>query len=236
VYYEGSGVEQYLHRRQDEAEREEAVQRSIIQDYAAVSDAHTGAYYRTREQIMMAGDLSEPVAGLVRNTASRLVQRHFPEMDGADYGRHLDEMVTDLQQWYGVASSGLWGLALDRLDGALEELLSVRLESLKSQLGDAKFTELARLLLLQCGDEVWKNYRDGLRSLTITSRLGNYGHKSAVADYIIHAADGWERFRDEAADLFLSRLLTFPLARLTEEPARREGMVELGRDIAMLVR
>ena len=72
--------------------------------------------------------------------------------------------------------------------------------------------------------------------MTITSRLGNYGHKSAVADYIIHAADGWKRFRDEAADLFLSRLLTFPLARLTEEPARPEGMVELGRDIAMLVR
>ena len=235
VYYEGSGVEQYLHRRQDEAEREEAVQRSIIQDYAAVSDAHTGAYYRTREQIMMAGDLSEPVAGLVRNTASRLVQRHFPEMDGADYGRHLDEMVTDLQQWYGVASSGLWGLALDRLDGALEELLSVRLESLKSQLGDSKFTELARLLLLQCGDEVWKDYRAGLRSLTIASRLGNYGHKSAVADYIIHAAGGWERFQGEAADLFLSRLLTFPLARLTELPAQAEKVVELNKDVATLV-
>ena len=235
VYYEGSGVEQFLRRLQDEAEREEAVQRSIIQDYAAVSDAHTGGYYRARQQIMTAGDLFEPVAGLLRNTTARLVERHFPGMDGADYGRHLDEMVKELQQWYGVEGSGLWGLALDRLDGALEELLSARLESLKSQLGAGRFTELARLLLLQCGDEVWKDYRAGLRSLTIVSRLGNYGHKSAVADYIIHAADGWQRFQGEAADLFLSRLLTFPLARLTELPAQREKVVELNKDVAMLV-
>ena len=235
VYYEGSGVEQFLRRLQDEAEREEAVQRSIIQDYAAVSDAHTGGYYRARQQIMTAGDLFEPVAGLLRNTTSRLVERHFPGMDGADYGRHLDEMVKELQQWYGVEGSGLWGLALDRLDGALEELLSVRLESLKSQLGAGRFTELARLLLLQCGDEVWKDYLGGLRSLTIVSRLGDYGHKSAVADYIIHAAGDWKRFQGEAVDLFLSRLLTFPLSRLTELPAQPEKVVELNKDVAMLV-
>ena len=235
VYYAGSGVEQCLRRLQDEAEREEAVQRSIIQDYAAVSDAHTGAYYRARQQIMTAGDLFEPVAGLLRNTTSRLVERHFPGMDGADYSRHLEETVRELQQWYGVEGSGLWGLALDRLDGALEELLSARLESLKSQLGAGRFTGLARLLLLQCGDEVWKDYRAGLRSLTVASRLGNYGHKSAVADYIIHAADGWQRFQGEAADLFLSRLLTFPLARLTELPAQAEKVVELNKDVAMLV-
>ena len=236
VCFEGRGVEQYLRRRQEEAEKEEAVQRSVTQDYAAVSDARTEAYYRARQGVMFADDLLKPVNALVQNTASLLVDRHFPGLDCADYDRQLVEIVSDLERWYGVEDPGLRGLGLDRLAGALEELLAARLESLKSQFSDGKFKELARLLMLQCGDEVWKDYRDGLRSLTITSRLGNYGHKSAVADYIIHAADGWERFRDEAADLFLSRLLTFPLARLTEEPARPEGMVELGRDIAMLVR
>ena len=94
---------------------------------------------------------------------------------------------------------------------------------------------VARLLLLQCGDEVWKDYLAGLRSLTIVSRLGDYGHKSAVADYIIHAAGDWKRFQGEAVDLFLSRLLTFPLSRLTELPAQPEKVVELNKDVAMLV-
>ena len=236
VCFEGNGVERYLHRLQEEAEKEGAVQRSVTQDYAAVSDARTEAYYRGRQAVMFADDLLQPVNALVQNSASRLVDRHFPGLDCADYDRHLSEIVRDLEQTYGIKDPGLRGLGLDRLAGALEELLAVRLESLKSLLGDGRFTELARLLMLQCGDEVWKDYRGGLRALTVASRLGNYGHKSAVADYIIHAADGWERFRNDAADLFLSRLLTFPLARLTDGPSPPDGVLELGWDIPVLAR
>lgn len=236
VCFEGNGVERYLRRLQEEAEKEGAVQRSVAQDYSAVSDARTEAYYRGRQAVMFADDLLQPVNALVQNSASRLVDRHFPGLECADYDRQLGEMVRQLKLAYGIEDPGLRGLGLDRLAGALEELLAARLESLKSQLGDVRFTELARLLMLQCGDEVWQDYRSGLRALTVASRLGNYGHKSAVADYIIHAADGWERFRNEAADLFLSRLLTFPLARLTDEPTRSDGVLKLSRDIATLVR
>ncbi len=236
VCFEGSGVERYLRRLQEEGEKEGAAQRSVTQDYAAVADARTEAYYRGRQAVMFADDLLQPVNTLVQNSASRLVDRHFPGLESADYDRSLSGIVRDLELVYGIEDPGLRGLGLDQLAGALEDLLAARLRGLKYQLGDAKFTELTRLLMLQCGDEVWQDYRGGLRSLTVASRLGNYGHKSAVADYIIHAADGWERFRNEAADLFLSRLLTFPLARLTDEPTRPDGVLELSRDIATLVR
>ena len=151
VCFEGRGVEQYLRRRQEEAEKEDAVQRSVTQDYAAVSDARTEAYYRARQRVMFADDLLKPVNALVQNTASLLVDRHFPGLDCADYDRRLVEIVSDLERWYGVEDPGLRGLGLDRLAGALEELLAARLESLKSQFSDGKFKELARLLMLQCG-------------------------------------------------------------------------------------
>ncbi len=235
VYFEGGAVEKLLHRRQEAAEDEEAVQRSIIQDYAAVSDAHTEAYYRARQQAVATGPLIESPAALTRNPAGRLVELHFPGMDGVDYNQRIAEMVKDLRRWYGVDGSGLPGLALDRLTDALESLLAARLEQRRGKLGDARFMELARLLALQCGDEAWKDYRAGLRSLTVSSRLGNYGHKSAVADYIIHAADGWGRFQGELADLFLSRLLTFPLTRLIEKPAQPESVVELDQEVSLLL-
>ena len=156
-------------------------------------------------------------------------------MDGSDYSRRFAKMADELDEWYGMDCAGLWAVALDCMSAELRDLLAARLESVHSQLGGDKFTNLARLLLLQTGDELWKDYRAGLRFLTVSSRLGNYGHKSAVADYIIHASDDWRRFQGEHADWVLSRLLTFPLDRLLVNNPQPEKAVELDKSVAMLV-
>ena len=235
VYFAGQAVERYLRRLQAEAEIEAAVQRSIIQDYAAVSDAHTDGYYRARRPAMTADNLFEYCATLTGDAAARLVGAYFPGGDADNYPYRLAQLVNALRQWYGIEDGGLRGLPLDELPGVLEGRLAYRLEEMQRQVGEGRFSHLARLLLLQSGDEMWKDYRAGLQALSVSSRMGNYGHKSAVADYIIHAADAWRQFRGEAADLFLSRLLTFPLARLDEELPPPESGIELDEKVAMLV-
>ena len=235
VYFAGQAVERYLRRLQGEAEIEAAVQRSIIQDYAAVSDAHTEGYYRARRQAMTADNLSEYCIALAVDAAARLVGAHFPGGDADNYPYRLAQLVNALRQWYGIEGGGLRGLPLDELPGVLEGRLTARLDEMQRQVGEGRFSHLARLLLLQSGDEMWKDYRAGLQSLSVSSRMGNYGHKSAVADYIIHAADAWRQFRGEAADLFLSRLLTFPLGRLEEELPPPDSGIELDERVAMLV-
>ncbi len=235
VYFEGQAVERYLRRLQAEAEIEAAVQRSIIQDYAAVSDAHTDSYYRARRQAMTADNLSEYCIALAGDAAARLVEAYFPGGDADNYPYRLAQLVNALRQWYGIDGGGLRGLPLDELPGFLEGRLAYRLEEMQRQVGEGRFSHLARLLLLQSGDEMWKDYRAGLQALSVSSRMGNYGHKSAVADYIIHAADAWRQFRGEAADLFLSRLLTFPLARLEDELPPPDSGIELDEKVAMLI-
>ena len=244
VYFEGPSVERFLLRRQEAVEREAAVQRSVILDYAAVNDAHTEAFYAARHR-SMAGDVScvtgeeswfESCAALAGGTALRIVERRFPGGDGADYGRRFAGLLAELDRWFVLDGASLRSAALDSLPAQLKQLMVERLESIQSQLSTDKFANLARLLLLQAGDELWKDYCAGLRSLTVSSRLGNYGHKSAVADYIIHASDEWQKFQGEQDDLFLSRLLTFPLDRLNTVSPQREKAVELDRSVATLVR
>ncbi len=235
VYFEGKPVERCLRRVQEIAEAEASAQRSVSQDYAAVFDAHADAYYRARCRAMAAGHLFDYCAALTGDTARGMVERRFPGGDAVNYGHRFSRLARELQQWYGVACAGWRGRSLDELPGALAGLLTARLEALHSRLGENRFDQLARLLLLQSGDEMWKDYRAGLQSLTSSSRMGGYGHKSAVADYIIHATDAWKEFRGAAADHFLSRLLTFPLARL-EELAPQENVIELDEPAAMLVR
>lgn len=219
VYFEGQAVERYLYRLQETAETDAAARRRIQQDYAAIADAHTAAYYQTRQRLMTAADGAAAAGALIPAAASRLAARHFPAGDTADYPGRLSQLAKELQEWYGIEAALEYGLALDDLPAAIVDLLSNRLTARQAALGIPRFAELARLLRLQSGDDLWKDYQAGLQAMSVSSRLGGYGPKSAVADYIIHAAAAWRQFQGEGADLFLSRLCAFPLADLAMETA-----------------
>lgn len=219
VYWEGKAVDNYLRRWPDQAEGESATRRSIIQDYAAVADAHTDAYYQTRQGVLTGAVSPIPDAAALNAAMSRSVARHFPGLDTADYPRRFSLLAKEAQECYGMDIVELRGQPLDALPQAMAALLTARLDGIQSQLGASRFSELARRLWLQTGDELWKDYCNGLQALTVPSRLGQYGHKSAVADYIIHAADQWQQFQEDTIDRFLSQLLTFPLTGLTGQRA-----------------
>ena len=219
VYVEGQAVERYLYRLQESAETDAAARRSIQQDYAAIADAHTAAYYQTRQRLMTAADSAAAARALIPAAAARLAARHFPAGDTADYPRRFTQLAKELQEWYGIDAAPEYGLALDELPAAIVDLIVDRLTARQAVLGIPRFAELARLLRLQSGDELWKDYQGGLQALSVSSRLGGYGQKSAVADYIIHAAAAWRQFQGEGADLFLARLCAFPLADLAMERA-----------------
>ena len=85
-------------------------------------------------------------------------------------------------------------------------------------MGAARFSELARLLLLQIGDELWENHRANLRNTAAASRLEARAPKTAIAEYIIAADHAWQRFRDELSDRFVYKMLTFPVTGLTGTP------------------
>ncbi len=235
VYFKGKAVEGYLEQLQEAAERDAAARRSIQQDYAAIADAHTAAYYQARQELMTAADGFESAIFMAQGAASRIVARYFPDGDNVDYAGCFSQLVKELGECYGVNAAGLYGAPLDALPGEIAVLLTERLASRQGQLGARRFSELARLLRLQSGDEVWKDYRAGLQALSVSSRLGGYGHKSAVADYIIHAAAAWRQFQGEWADLFLSRLCVFPLADLARETGPAPLAVQLDERAAMLV-
>ena len=232
VYWEGKAIDNYLRRWPEQSERESAARRSIIQDYAAVADAHTDAYYQTRQGVLTGAVSPIPDAAALNSAMSRSVARHFPVLDTADYPRRFSLLAKEAQECYGIDIAELRGCPLDALPQAMADLLTARLDGIQSQLGASRFSELARRLWLQTGDELWKDYCTGLQALTVPSRLGQYGHKSAVADYIIHAADQWQQFQEDTVDRLLSQLLTFPLTGLTGE---RQPAAQLDERLSKLV-
>lgn len=236
IYFEGKAVERYLEQVQEAAETDAAAGRGVQQDYAAIADAHTAAYYQARQELMTGATGLEYASSVAPDAAYRIVERHFPGGENSGYSGRFWQLAKELRECYGIDADRLYGAPLDSLPGEIADLLVEILSARHGELGGRRFGELARLLRLQSGDEVWKDYRAGLQARSVSSWLGGYGHKSAVADYIIHAATSWREFQGEWADLFLARLCVFPLEELAREGAA-DGLpaAQLDERAALLV-
>ena len=235
VYLEGKEVEGYIKHRQVEAEVEAANRRGVINDYAAVMDGHTETYYRLRQQLLEKGYAAEDLGGLVLGVATRVVEANFPRLDSEDYAGRFTAFVEEVRGRFGIDVADLEGGALDGLAVELAEKMMRVIEARKDIPGDGRFEELARQLLLECSDEAWQEHRQILRLTVFSSAAAGYGHKSAVADYIIHAAERWERFQDGVADAFLSALLTFPPEMVDEEAIAEPESVDLSRELTLIM-
>ena len=220
VCWEGPELERQLRRRREAAQQDASSARALLLEYAAVLDAHTDAYYRSREDTLVARPdrLGRWAHDAARSAAAGLVGRHFPNLVADDYARRFADMAIELRVRYGVDAEPARGYSLTGLGSALAELVEQHLAERRERLGAARFGELARLLLLQAGDELWENHRADLRSMAIASQLDAHGPKTAIAEYIIAAADAWRHFRKEVSNRFLSQMLQFPIVESTDPP------------------
>ena len=220
VCWEGPELERQLRRRREEAQRDASSVRALLLEYAAVLDTHTDAYYRSRQETLVARPdrLGQWAHDAARSAAAGLVGRHFPSLVADDYARRFASLATELRVQYGVDAEPAWGCPLTGLGTALAELMEQHLAERRERMGEARFGELARLLLLQAGDELWENHRADLRSMASASQLDAHGPKTAIAEYIIAAADAWQQFREEVSSRFLAQMLHFPIVESTDPP------------------
>ena len=236
VYFEGKQVEQQRLRIQNNVDREKELGRGMVLDYTRIADSQADRYYGIRRDVMEADSFFGRCHKLAQEMGPRMADQYFPNYAFDDYGLQFTRVVEEMQEDYAVDCSDLRGIGLDQLGEELSNLLIARLVHIQSQLGPLGFTELARLLLLQTGDELWNEHIAGLQELVQLARLfHDHGHKSAVADCAMQSAQAWDKFQERVADRFLSRLLTYSLAEVDHPPTSPVAEVKLIEDVAMML-
>ena len=210
VYFAGPEVAEHIASVQEMAEREGEVQRGLVQDYAAVLDRQAAMFYQWRRRMIDATSLKEACVSLTGEVAARLVSRHFPEVTLAEYSVQFECLVDEVKLDYGVDCSELFGGDFDLLPQELGRLFIGEIEKLEDRLGRKEFSDLARIILLQTSDELWRDHINGLRASISNHMLAAATHKSAVAHYIRQCFQAWGAFRELVNAQFLASLLTFP--------------------------
>ena len=196
-----------LERLQDLSALDDETQREFLSDYYRVLDAQTLAYYSHRSAGLESGDLREECALAARGLARRMVERCFGPAPVANYARRFDVLAAEMYIDFGLDCEGLWGLGMDELVLGLGNLLADRLEQARSALGDAKFDELARVVLVQTGDDLWCGHLERLQEMMAVAPLAPADHKSAVAAFQRDCAAEYEGFLRDTLDSFIPRLI-----------------------------
>ncbi len=228
-------MDQRLDRLQKRLDREAEAQRGLVQDYAGVMDSLTNAYYRARRQMMESSDLMPSCMDFAKEKGRRLAGKYFAGSIADDYGLQFRRLAEELEEDSGLNCSDLWGMGLDQLPDELGSLLVTKLGIRAARLGRKGFSDLARLLWLQTGDELWKDHICEQQEMMLNAPLSDHGHKAAVADYVIQSYGAWQAFQCRVTDLFLSRVLTFPINEPGNGLPKPAAKVDLVEDAALIL-
>lgn len=229
AFHQGRATDRYISRRQQDAEAGAAAARSMAADFLAVGDAQASAYYGMRRMVTSCADLSGYLQSANRDCATRLVNRHFPNLDAKDYEARFRSLAEEACRLFGIKIFPLAGESLDRLAELVETELQAKLTEVRLRIGEEALQNLARNVMLECGDQHWQNHVADLQLAVFNSATGGYYHKASVASHILHAREMWDEFQERLQDSSLSWLLTFPLQLLVEE-AREMAMLKTNRE------
>ena len=196
-----------LERIQSLATLDDETQRAFLSDYYRVLDGQTLAYYSHRSSRLASGDLHEESILASRDLTARTVQRCFGPSPVTDYDRRFDELAAETYLDFGMDCEDMWGLGLDELAKGLAELLATRLEQARSALGAARFDELARVVLVQTGDDLWCGHLERLQEMMAVAPLAPADHRSAVAAFQRACAAEYEGFLRDTCDSYIPRLI-----------------------------
>ena len=196
-----------LERIQDLSTLDAEAQRAFLSDYHRVLDGQTLAHYSRRRATPSSDAMYEESILAARGLARRAVDRCFGEAPVTDYGRRFDGLAAEMYLDFGLDCEDLWGLGLDALARGLGELLADRLEEARTILGAARFDELARVLLVQAGDDLWCGHLERLHEMMAVAPLAPADHRSAVASFQRDCAAEYEGFLQDTLDSFIPRLL-----------------------------
>ena len=224
-----------LERIQALATLNDAAQRVFLSDYYRVLDGQTLAYYGDRSSRLAGGAMHEECVLAARGLAGRAVERCFGTAPVTDYDRRFDELAAEMQLDFGLDCEDLWGLGLEALKWGLGDLLVDRLDGAHSTLGAARFDELARVVLVQAGDDLWCGHLERLQEKMAAAPLAPADHKSAVATFQRDCAAEYEGFQRDTLDSFIPRLLGAADAEAAQrdaEPLEMELPAELAGILA----
>ena len=190
--------------------------RKNVLTYDDVMNQQRNVIYQQRNDVLMGENISETVLKMIRSTVEDAHERYLPSDDSEhhDYmglrehykGLFFDEGEYEAEELQKLGKSEVLDLLLARA----EELYHEKEELI----GEERFREIERAVLLQNVDRSWMDHIDAMDDLKDSIRFQSYAQRDPVVEYRIQGADMFdamiEEIRDKTARMILSITIKTP--------------------------
>ena len=190
--------------------------RKNVLTYDDVMNQQRNVIYKQRNDVLSGDNISETILRMILSTVDDTAERYMPgeESEGYDVAA-LREHYKGL--FFADGEYDAEELTALGKDGIIE-LLHERAEDLyyeKEELvGEERFREIERAVLLQNVDRSWMEHIDAMDDLRDSIRFQSYAQRDPVVEYRIQGADMFdamiEEIRDKTARMILSVTIKTP--------------------------
>ena len=226
-HQEGRRTERAVARLQQLDEREEELGRMAAWELDRIVERQTLAYYEMRGRVLEHGLADETLRDLAAAAGHRLVHRHLPESDTADYTARFRHLAEEAALDFGIDLSQSFGLGAPALRNTAGDLIAQRVRKARAGCRRADFATLARLLMVQAADELWPAHLSRIHDMALNAGLWSYSRERGVAEYAFAATDQYNRFLVSAQEAFLVALIAWREPEIEPEPALRAEVLEV---------
>lgn len=190
--------------------------RKNVLTYDDVMNQQRNLIYQQRNDVLMGENISETVLKMIMSTVEDAHERYLP----SDDAEHHD--YVGLREHYKGLFFDEGEYEADELQKLgkreVRELLLARAEELYHEkeklIGEERFREIERAVLLQNVDRSWMDHIDAMDDLRDSIRFQSYAQRDPVVEYRIQGADMFdamiEEIRDKTARMILSITIKTP--------------------------
>ena len=190
--------------------------RKYVLTYDDVMNQQRNLIYKQRNDVLNGENISETVTKMIYGTITATAESFLQGEDSALWdieglldhykGLLVSEGEFDREKLEGLSRDEIIDTLCDKADGVYE--------SKSMLLGEERFREIERAILLQNVDRSWMEHIDAMDDLKDTIRLQSYAQRDPVTEYRIRGADMFdemiEEIRDKTARMILSVTIKTP--------------------------
>ncbi len=178
--------------------------RKYVLTYDDVMNQQRNIVYKQRNDVLSGENISETIKKMILGTLSDTVDTHIHGDDPALWDftglREAYRGILTSDEDFRYADSDIKHLKKQEIYDMLAERAMALYEEKVNTVGEERFRELERAVLLQNVDRNWMEHIDAMDNLKDTIRMESYAQRDPVTEYRIQGADMFEAMIDDIRD------------------------------------
>ncbi len=186
--------------------------RKYVLTYDDVMNQQRNLIYKQRNDVLNGENISETICKMINETVNETVDT-FLQGDGAEHWdfvglRENYKGILTTPEDFNYSDEELKKLKKDEISDMLCERAMALYEEKEKLIGEERFREIERAVLLQNVDRNWMEHIDAMDDLKDSIRLQSYAQRDPVNEYRIQGADMFDAMIDDIRDRTVRMILS----------------------------